>query len=77
MQKTAEEGVSVWFWSRHDHKVPDEIRTFKDSVSPDSSWGEPSARFLTTSCDYASHFNAHSIVFDVTFCVRIRLQAHY
>jgi len=70
MQKTAADGISVWFWSRRDPNVPDEVRSGEDSISP-KSWGMPSAWFPSTNCDYASHFNAHSIIFDLTFCVSL------
>jgi hypothetical protein len=71
MQKTAADGINVWFWSRTDPTVPDEVRSGRNSVSPDSSWGWPSAAFPSTSCDYASHFNAHEIIFDLTLCVGV------
>ncbi|KIM83377.1 glycoside hydrolase family 16 protein [Piloderma croceum F 1598] len=67
MQKTAADGISVWFWSRMDPDVPAEVRNNNDSISP-KSWGMPSAWFPSTNCDYASHFNAHEIIFDLTFC---------
>ena len=71
MQKTAEDGISVWFWSRMDSSVPDEVVSGRDSLSPNPSWGLPSAAFPSTSCNYASHFNAHEIIFDLTFCVSV------
>ncbi|KAI8972244.1 concanavalin A-like lectin/glucanase domain-containing protein [Trametes punicea] len=59
MVRTKTEGVRIWFWTRYDPA----------SIYPTPSWGEPEADFpLGVNCDYASHFNAHSFVFDLTFC---------
>lgn len=70
MQKTAD-GVNVWFWSRWDPTVPHEIKTGADNVNPGLAWGLPAAKFPVTTCDYASHFNAHQIIFDLTLCVSL------
>lgn len=70
MQRTQADGVYVWFWSRNDNSVPAAVKSADSSLSPDDSWGLPEARFPSTaSCDFSSHFNAHQIVFDLTFCV--------
>ncbi|KZP11625.1 glycoside hydrolase family 16 protein [Athelia psychrophila] len=68
MQKSATEGINVWFWSRNDHTVPAAVHTNNDMVYPDSTWGSPGATFPSDTCDYASHFNAHQIIFDLTLC---------
>ena len=72
MEKTKEDGVRIWFWARSDNNVPSEIKypLAGGVVSPGPTWGAPSAHFpLGDSCDYDSHFNAHIMVFDLTFCV--------
>ncbi|KAJ7045452.1 glycoside hydrolase family 16 protein [Mycena alexandri] len=62
-------GISVWFWSRDNSTVPTEVSQGLPTVNPDPSlWGSSDAFFPTTSCDYMSHFDAHNIVFDLTFC---------
>jgi len=38
-------------------------------MAVDGSWGWPEAAFKFEDCDYASHFDAHQILFDLTFCV--------
>ena len=41
---------------------------------PTDAWGAPEASFpLGQQCGYGSHFNAHSLVFDLTFCVSVVL----
>ena len=81
MVRTRQDGVRIWFWSRNDPNVPPEIRDMPQrgllggppDISPDPSWGNPEASFpLSDNCDYDSHFDAHSMVFDLTFCVSIR-----
>jgi hypothetical protein len=74
MSKTQTSGIQVWFWPRSSSLVPPEIRhgAAKDvPIFPDWSWGPPSANFPMDSgyCDYAQHFNAHRMVFDLTLCV--------
>ncbi|KAF7361946.1 putative glycosidase C21B10.07 [Mycena venus] len=69
VMRRGECGIFVWFWSRRDPSVPPEVSQGLNTVNPDPSfWGEPDAVFPTDSCDYPSHFDAHSIVFDLTFC---------
>ena len=77
--RTKADGIRVWFWSRYDPTVPPEIRAppytnlfNPEGMYPTAYWGEPEAVFpLGDQCDYASHFNAHAFVFDLTFCVSI------
>ncbi|KAJ7703258.1 nucleophile-disabled Lam16a mutant holds Laminariheptaose in A cyclical conformation [Mycena rosella] len=62
-------GIYMWFWSRNDFTVPLEVVQGLSTVNPDPTlWGVPDAAFPSDQCDYASHFNAHNIVFDLTFC---------
>ncbi|KAL5523819.1 hypothetical protein ACEPAG_7992 [Sanghuangporus baumii] len=37
-------------------------------VNPDDSWEEPQALFPTDACHWGQYFDAHNIVFDLTFC---------
>jgi hypothetical protein len=67
-------GIKIYFWSRDSLYVPPEIRDCGaggEYLYPDDSWGTPAADFpmCPDLCDYNSHFNAHQIVFDLTFCV--------
>ncbi|TFK53690.1 hypothetical protein OE88DRAFT_1655938 [Heliocybe sulcata] len=41
-----------------------------DTITPDQSWGNPEAAFPTQddNCGYEQHFDAHQMVFDLTFC---------
>ncbi|KZT22212.1 glycoside hydrolase family 16 protein [Neolentinus lepideus HHB14362 ss-1] len=41
-----------------------------DTIAPDESWGWPEAAFPTgdSNCGYEQHFDAHQMVFDLTFC---------
>lgn len=42
----------------------------KKEVKPEAWWGTPAAMFPVDDCDWKKHFDAHQIVFDLTFCVR-------
>ncbi|THH33258.1 hypothetical protein EUX98_g900 [Antrodiella citrinella] len=72
--RTKQEGVRIWFWSRNEATIPDEVRNPPDesqAIEPQDSWGIPEAVFPldnNSTCDYDSHFNAHQLVFDLTFC---------
>lgn len=59
--------MKIWFWARDDANVPYAVK-YADGSNLDPSWGDPDAYFPMNSCDYDSHFNGHSIVFDLTFC---------
>ncbi|GAA5910979.1 hypothetical protein JCM6882_006736 [Rhodosporidiobolus microsporus] len=59
----AEDGISIWFWSRPD--IPDDIT----SGSPDNSnWGKPSAMWKKDTCDIASYFGDQTLVINTTLC---------
>lgn len=79
MARTPEDGIRIWFWSRNDPNVPPEIcdsdsQDGPSDLTPSPSWGRPEASFpLGDNCDYDSHFDAHSMVFDLTFCVSHRV----
>ncbi|KAG1731523.1 glycoside hydrolase family 16 protein [Suillus paluster] len=67
MEKSSTKGVSVWFISRWDWLV------LNDEPMLDLMLlSTPDAYFPmhdeASNCSYSDHFNAHSIVFDLTFC---------
>jgi hypothetical protein len=70
-------GIQIYFWSRDSTKVPPEIRKHGSAggfLYPDASWGVPAADFPMNighpvNCNYGHHFDAHKMVFDLTFCV--------
>ncbi|KAI9442643.1 glycoside hydrolase family 16 protein [Lactarius indigo] len=69
------ESVKVWFYPRAGY-VPSVIRDGAQRgrpVYPDLTWGFPAANFPFDSrhCNYDQHFDAHQIVFDLTFCVGV------
>ncbi|KAL5507244.1 hypothetical protein ACEPAH_6700 [Sanghuangporus vaninii] len=68
MRRTNKDGAAVYFWARNDPSVPDEIKSGAKTVNPDDSWGEPEALFPTDTCNWGQHFDAHTLVFDLTFC---------
>ena len=57
------DGISIYFFPRG--SVPSDV----SSGNPDpSSWGNPTAKFGSGSCDIDSHFKGLQLVFDTTFC---------
>ncbi|EIM82836.1 uncharacterized protein STEHIDRAFT_102256 [Stereum hirsutum FP-91666 SS1] len=40
----------------------------KKEVKPEAWWGTPAATFPVDECDWKKHFDAHQVVFDLTFC---------
>lgn len=69
------DSVKIWFFPR-DGPVPDVIckgAQWGQAVYPDFTWGAPAANFpfYPEYCDYDQHFNAHEMVFDLTFCVGV------
>jgi len=69
MERTAAQGISIWFWPRWDITVPFAIAKGAEALQPNVLWGLPQAFFpFTSSCNAAAHFDAHSIIFDDTFC---------
>jgi hypothetical protein len=74
MVRSSTLGIKIYFWSRHSVDVPPEIRGSGSGggfLYPDPSWGVPAADFPMRPelCNYDDRFNAHQIVFDLTFCV--------
>jgi len=67
LARDKEYGIKVWFWPRRG-LVPLDVLFDTESVNPDF-WGIPTAYFPTgDNCNYEEHFNAHMIIFDLTFC---------
>jgi len=69
------DSVKVWFFPRNDY-VPEVIAdgaSWGTYMSPDRTWGAPAANFpfYPDRCDYKSHFDAHQIVINLTFCVSV------
>jgi hypothetical protein len=60
--------VNVWFYARDDHDVPEVIRSGGSILDPAQIRRVPDAEFPWDQCNYASHFDPHNIVFDLTFC---------
>ncbi|OCH91643.1 glycoside hydrolase family 16 protein [Obba rivulosa] len=62
------EAFSVWFWARNDSTVPDEVKSGNSSVST-GNWSTPLAYFpASSSCNFATNFKAHNILFDIALC---------
>ncbi|KAF8499612.1 concanavalin A-like lectin/glucanase domain-containing protein [Russula emetica] len=66
-------GIKIYFWPRDSAYIPPEIVECGSGggyLYPDPSWGIPAADFpmYPDLCNYNDHFNAHQIVFDLTFC---------
>ncbi|KAI0294921.1 concanavalin A-like lectin/glucanase domain-containing protein [Russula brevipes] len=70
MLKSRNIGVQVWFWPRGSPRIPKDVLGGGSLTPDDVTWGRPAANFPMKqgSCDYDSHFNAHRMVFDLTFC---------
>lgn len=59
--KWSSDGISVWRFAR------DEVPADITAGNPDpASWPTPAAQWSADSCDFASHFYEHAIVFDIT-----------
>jgi hypothetical protein len=72
MARSRDSGIKIWFWSRSDSSVPADVAQGGETLSPDSTWGKPAASFVVdpNHCNYDQYFDAHNIIFDLTFCVR-------
>ncbi|KAH6914153.1 endo-1,3(4)-beta-glucanase chain A [Coprinopsis sp. MPI-PUGE-AT-0042] len=68
MQRSATEGINIWFWSRSDSTVPLSVKYGGERVDIGPSWGLPEASFTFETCSYLDHFDNHQVVFDLTFC---------
>ncbi|KAF5386130.1 hypothetical protein D9615_002503 [Tricholomella constricta] len=68
LERSGAEGINIWFWSRSDPSVPLSVSQGFKTLSPNDSWGPPEARFPTDSCNHATFFDPHRMIFDTTFC---------
>lgn len=69
LHRSSDQGIKIYFWSRSDYTVPLELRFPRGRIRPDYTWGIPQAVFPFTEDCSPDHFNAHQIIFDLTFCV--------
>lgn len=72
MEKNHEKGISVWFLKRCDMPFTDDHEPNIDLVllsTPDAYFPVRDEEWPDCICDYSDHFDAHEIVFDLTFCV--------
>ena len=76
MLKSRDCGIQIWFWPRNSPNTPLEILygglSQGEPLFPNPTWGPPAADFPLdpSNCAYDQFFNAHQMVFDLTFCVR-------
>lgn len=74
MARTRAYGVSIWFWARDCPTTPDAVRNYQGYNTIDiATWSQPDAYFPSTTCDHSTHFDAHTMTFDLTFCVSVLL----
>ncbi|KAG0701161.1 glycoside hydrolase family 16 protein [Suillus ampliporus] len=59
--------IRVFFWERTSGSVPSEVSSPGSSIDT-KTWGEPVALFPNTDCDLSTHFGAHNIIINLTFC---------
>ncbi|KIJ17950.1 glycoside hydrolase family 16 protein [Paxillus involutus ATCC 200175] len=61
--------MKIWFWSRRDLSVPDEVKFGPTSGTIDTeTWGTPAALWTDDMCDFPSHFGPHNIVINLALC---------
>lgn len=58
--------IKVWFFPRNSN-IPSDLKNGASAVNTDN-WGTPTALFPNSQCDIASHFGAHNIIINLTFC---------
>ncbi|KZV73201.1 glycoside hydrolase family 16 protein [Peniophora sp. CONT] len=66
MERT-NEMISVWFWSRDDDNIPNDVFNGLDTVDT-TTWGTAAALFPNNQCNIEESFGAHNIVINLTFC---------
>ncbi|KAG2121768.1 glycoside hydrolase family 16 protein [Suillus clintonianus] len=59
--------IKIFFWERTSGSVPSDVKSPGSSVNT-SNWGKPAAYFPNTHCDFSTHFGAHNIIINLTFC---------
>ncbi|KAH7099852.1 glycoside hydrolase family 16 protein [Auriculariales sp. MPI-PUGE-AT-0066] len=64
-----ESAIKMYFWSRQDPDVPDEVRNGADVVDP-TGWGTPTSSFTSSGdlCSISDKFGKNRIIFNLTFC---------
>lgn len=60
--------ISVWFWPRDSPNVPSDVRSGTSATVSTGGWGTPLAAFVDDTCSISSHFGAHNIIINLTFC---------
>ncbi|KIK40426.1 glycoside hydrolase family 16 protein [Suillus luteus UH-Slu-Lm8-n1] len=60
-------GNQIFFWERTSSSVPSDVKSPGSNVNT-SNWGTPAAYFPNTHCDFSTHFGAHNIIINLTFC---------
>ncbi|KZV88447.1 hypothetical protein EXIGLDRAFT_678944 [Exidia glandulosa HHB12029] len=59
--------IKIWFWGRHAHDVPLEVKQGAQVVHP-NEWGSPSALFVMDACPLREKFGPNQIVINLTLC---------
>lgn len=59
--------IKIFFWERTSSSVPSDVKSPGSSINT-SNWGTPAAYFPNTHCDFSTHFGAHNIIINLTFC---------
>ncbi|KAH7910586.1 concanavalin A-like lectin/glucanase domain-containing protein [Hygrophoropsis aurantiaca] len=63
MRRDKHDGISVWFLNRDLFSSPYVLDpSLLQTIRPNAHFP------MGSNCDYAQHFNAHQIIFDLTFC---------
>ncbi|KAG1746159.1 glycoside hydrolase family 16 protein [Suillus lakei] len=69
MEKSSKKGVSVWFKSRNSLPLlGDELILDLMLLSTPDAYFPMQDESPDNNCNYSKHFDAHNIVFDLTFC---------
>ncbi|KZT60282.1 glycoside hydrolase family 16 protein [Calocera cornea HHB12733] len=63
----AASSISVWFWPRNSATVPAAVKAGARTVST-KTFGTPDSTFVSSQCDFGTHFEPHNIIFDLTLC---------
>jgi len=59
--------IKMWFWSRHDSSIPNDVKSGSNSVNP-QNWGKAVANYPNDSCDLNSRFTDQNIIINLTLC---------
>ncbi|KAF9524554.1 concanavalin A-like lectin/glucanase domain-containing protein [Crepidotus variabilis] len=58
--------MRIWFWSRHDSRVPDEVKFARSPLVDPSRYGFPAAYFPNTQCNFDKYFKENNIIINLT-----------